>query len=481
MTGPRIAEQNPPTKTVVASVPARDPGSYRDPAGFIYRRDGIVYRQINATFAEDWDHYLRSGLNDRLVEAGVVIRHDDVDPAAAAEPPAYRVIRPEPLELISYPYEWSFSQLQDAALLTLRAQELATEYGMTLRDASAYNVQYQRGRPVLIDSLSFERTEADRPWVAYRQFCEHFLAPLALMARVDIRLGSLQRVHLEGIPLDLAAKLLPGRTRLTFGLGPHIHLHARAQRQHAGDNAQPSEGKDASMSAKQRATLIQSLGDTVQGLSWEPKGTAWADYANNTIYDDSATAAKAEAVGKALTLIDGQRAWDLGANTGRYSRIAADAGYRVVALDIDPAAVERGYRAIRADGHENITPLLADITDPSPPLGWGSEERAGLLQRIDADVIFALALVHHLAVGACGPLRMIAGLFARFAPHAIVEFVPKEDAMVRRLLASRRDVFPDYSIDGFRAAFAPTHKTASETPIEGTKRTLFHLVRRDRT
>jgi len=478
MTAPTAPEPEGPAHRGEGPPALRDAGSYRDPAGFVFRRDGIVLRQINASFADDWDHYLESGLYDRLAAADIVVRHEEVDISLAAEPPAYRVIQPELIDVISYPYEWSFSQLQDAALLTLRAQALAGEAGMTLRDASAYNIQFLRGRPLLIDSLSLERVAPDRPWLAYRQFCEHFLAPLALMSRVDIRLGQLLRSHLEGIPLDLAARLLPGRTRLSFGLGPHIHLHARAQRQHADDNATEAGEGSASMSASKLATLIESLKDTVSGLSWEPEGTAWADYADHTSYDDAATAAKSEAVDAALRIAAGRRAWDLGANTGRYSRIAADQGYRVVALDIDPAAVERGYRAIKADGREDILPLLADLTDPSPPTGWGSAERAGLLERINTDVILALALVHHLAIGANVPMPMIGALFARLSPHAIVEFVPKDDAMVKRLLASREDVFPDYTIEGFRAAFAPDFETLSETAIEGSARTLFHFRRR---
>lgn len=464
-----------PGSTTIAE---RDPGSYRDPAGFVFRRDGVVYRQIDASFAADWERFIDSGLHARLADAGIVIHHEDVDPGLAAEPPAHCVIRPAPLETISYPYEWSFSQLKDAALLTLRAQASALEADMTLRDASAYNVQFLRGRPVLIDSLSFERAEPGRPWIAYRQFCEHFLAPLALMARVDVRLGRLLREHLEGIPLDLAARLLPGRTRLSFGLGPHIHLHARAQRRHAGDGAKAADHDAGSMSPRRLGTLIESLRDTVDGLAWEPEGTAWADYADNTSYDDTATAAKVAAVAGALEAVGGSRAWDLGANTGRYSRLAADTGYRVVALDLDPAAVERGYRAVRAEGREDILPLLADLTDPSPPLGWGSTERAGLLERVDADVILALALVHHLAIGANVPLPMIASLFARLAPHAIVEFVPKDDAMVGRLLASRRDIFTDYTIEAFRRAVEPHFDIVTETPIEHSRRTLFHLRRR---
>jgi hypothetical protein len=458
----------------------RDPGSYRDPSGFVYRREGVIYRQIQSSFASDWDHFISSGLYDGLVRSGDLIAHEEVDAALALEPPAYRVIRPEPLEIITYPYEWSFSQLKDAALLTLRVQAAATEAGMTLRDASAYNVQFRSGRPVLIDSLSFERSVPGRPWLPYRQFCEHFLAPLALMARVDIRLGGMQREHLDGIPLDLAARLLPRRTRFSLGLGPHIHLHARAQRTSTSEERAAQAGeqrREGGMSASRLATLIESLRSTVEGLQWEPKGTVWADYAENTSYDDVATAAKSSAVSAALRAAGGRRAWDLGANTGRYSRLAATEGYRVVAMDIDPGAVERAYQAVRAESGDAITPLLADLTDPSPGLGWGGAERRGLLDRIETDVILALALVHHLAIGANVPLPMIAALFARLALHAIVEFVPKEDAMVQRLLASREDVFEDYTPAGFESAFAQHFETVSVTRIEGSVRTLYHFRR----
>lgn len=460
----------------------RDAGSYRDPSGFVFRRDGVIHRQIAPSFAPDWDHYLSSGLHDRLLAVGDVIGHEEVDVALALEPPAYRVIRPEPLDLVTYPYEWSFSQLRDAALLTLRLQAAASEAGMTLRDASAYNIQFQRGRPVLIDSLSFERSVPGRPWLPYRQFCEHFLAPLALMARVDIRLGSLLRDHLEGVPLDLAARLLPSRTRFSFGLGPHIHLHARAQRTRT-DEAEAAEAgsqrREGSMSASKVATLLESLRTTVESLRWEPSGTVWADYADNTSYDAAATAAKSAAVSAALRAVGGTRAWDLGANTGRYSRLAAAEGYRVVAMDIDEGAVERAYLAIRADGRTDITPLLADLTDPSPGLGWGNAERASLLERIDTDVILALALVHHLAIGSNVPLPMVASLFAGMAPHAVVEWVPKEDAMVKRLLASREDVFEGYTEAGFEAGFEAHFELVTKTPIEGSVRILYHYRRRE--
>ena len=211
--------------------------SFRDPGGFLFRREGSLYRQVNRACAEDFQLLESSGLAASLREAGLLIPHVEAD----VEPPrpdiAFRVIRPEPVPFISYPYEWSFSQLKDAALTTLRIQKIALRHGMILKDASAYNIQFHRGRPVLIDTLSFTRYEEGQPWVAYRQFCQHFLAPLALMAYRDVRLSALLRTEIDGVPLDLAAGLLPWRTRLKPGLLMHLHVHAASQKkyEHGGD------------------------------------------------------------------------------------------------------------------------------------------------------------------------------------------------------------------------------------------------------
>ena len=212
------------------------PGSFRDPRGFLFHREGVLYRHVDASAAADYDLFESSGLRASLHDAGLLIPHED-DPALAAERGAARVLRPEVVPFISYPYEWSFSQLRDAALLTLRLQSTAMDHGMSLRDASAYNVQFHRGRPLLIDTLSFERAAEGTPWVAYRQFCQHFLAPLALMSYRDVRLGLMLRDHLDGVPLDLAASLLPRRAQARPPLQLHLFLHAKSQRRHAADGA----------------------------------------------------------------------------------------------------------------------------------------------------------------------------------------------------------------------------------------------------
>ncbi len=456
-----------------------DPASFRDPSGFVFRRDGVLYRQVQRSAAADWEAFRSTGLYERLAADRLIVEHTEVALDLAARPDAVAVIRPRLIDVISYPYEWAFSQLKEAALLTLEVQSRALDAGMRLRDASAYNVQLDAGRPILIDSLSFEVAPATEPWPAYRQFCEHFLGPLALMAHRDVRCGLMLRDFIDGIPLDFVARLLPGRTRLNLGLSAHVHLHAGAQRRAARQPA-PAEGASPPrrrISETGQRALLDSLRGTVAGLRYEPS-SHWAGYAQATSYSDAATESKAALVREMLAAVGGATAWDVGANIGVYSALAADAGYRVVAYDQDAASVEAHWRRVRGDGKPAILPLVLDLANPSPSLGWALSERSSFLERGEPDVILALALVHHLAIGNNVPFDRVASLFARMAPRAIVEFVPKEDPMTRRLLAARPDIFPAYSIEGFRDVFGGPFRIVREARIVDSPRALFLLERR---
>ena len=293
----------------------------------MFRGGGVVLRQVNRAFEERWEDLNRSGVLASLQRKGLLIDHVEVDPALAHAPQiAHAVLRPEQLAFVSFPYEWSFGQLKDAALITLEAQSVASKEGFTLRDASAYNVQFQQGRPILIDTLSFERAEPDAPWRAYRQFCEHFLAPLALMAYRDVRCGLMLREHIDGLPVDLAASLLPGRTKLNVGLATHVHAHAKAQRLTARSASGGDGRRPARMGSLRHAALLDSLRRTVEKLNWRPAGTDWADYAETTSYSDTAAASKDEIVRRLLSTAGGNVVFDLGANVGRFSALAASLG-----------------------------------------------------------------------------------------------------------------------------------------------------------
>jgi hypothetical protein len=450
------------------------PASFRDPSGFLFFRGETLYRQINESHQAHYSRLFDSGLYDELVEDGLLIPHEEVDVSPARPEGAYKVIRPEPITFVSYPYEWCFGQLKDAALLTLRAQSKALDRGMSLQDASAYNVQWRDGRPILIDTLSFVTYEEGRPWTAYRQFCQHFLAPLALMAYKDVRLGQLARVYIDGVPLDLAASLLSMRARSRASLAMHIFAHARSQRRHAGSEVGPGTGSEKRFSQRAFGGLLESLETAVRRLEWTPPPSEWSDYyEEGASYSEESAQHKEGLVRELLQQISPKTVWDLGANVGHYSRIAADAGASTVSFDIDAACVEANYRRVVSEGQPRMLPLLLDLTNPSPSLGWAHEERLSLLQRGPVDAVMALALVHHLAIANNVPLERAASYLSDLGNWLIIEFVPKDDAMVKRLLASRQDIFVDYTRSGFERAFSTRFSLERKEELKGSTRTLY--------
>lgn len=450
------------------------PGSFRDPSGFLFRRAGILYRQVNALYREHYDKLVGGGLYKDLTDAGLMVRHEEVDAPPAEPATAYRTIRPEPVPFISYPYEWCFGELKDAALATLRIQKMALERGLTLKDASAYNIQFVNGRPVLIDTLSFEKLRL-RPWVAYRQFCQHFLAPLLLMARRDHRLGQLSRIFIDGVPLDLASLLLPRSTRLRPGIAMHIHLHAASQKHYATRTAAVKERSVSLVSLKGLADSLERL---VRRTEFRLTRTEWGNYYKETSYSDESFEDKKRIVADFLEMAKPRTVWDLGANTGVFSRLASGRGIPTVAFDIDPVAVELNYREVVKGKEMNILPLVLDLANPSPAIGWANAERDSWLARGPADAVFALALIHHLAISNNVPFAMIARTLKRACDRLIIEFVPKSDSQVRRLLQTREDVFPGYTEKAFEEEFGRHFVVERSIPVKGSERKLYLMKAR---
>jgi len=414
-------------------------------------------------------------LYEKLVKAGILIPHVEVEQAPATEETALKVIRPERVPFISYPYEWSFGQLKSATLATLSIQKRALKLGMSLKDASAYNIQFVRGKATLIDTLSFEVYKEGEPWVAYRQFCQHFLAPLALMAWKDVRLSQLLRVYIDGVPLDLASDLLPAKTRINFGLLTHIHLHASAQKKYSGEEVKSRGG---SMSKQALTGLIGNLESTIQKLDWTPRGTEWGNYYDITNYSDAAFEHKKQLVAEWTKRVQPALAWDLGANNGVFSRVVSSACPYVVSFDIDPAAVEQNYRQVKNDKTENLLPLLLDLTNPTPAIGWANRERDSFGARGPADMMLALAVIHHLAISNNVPLTQLADFFAEVGKWLVIEFVAKPDSQVQKLLASRKDIFPDYTREGFEAAFRVRFQIHEAVEVHESERVLYLMESR---
>lgn len=452
-------------------------GSFRDPCGRVFRRHGTLYRLVNPVYQDDYDRLIASGLYQTLVDAGLLVAHEEAPVDPLEDPGAYKLLRPRVVPFISYPYEWCFSQLRDAALVTLEIQKSALERGMTLKDASAYNIQFVDGRPLLIDTLSFEVQREGEPWAAYGQFCRHFLAPLALMACRDARLVRLLALHIDGVPLDLASDLLPRRTLVRPSLASHIHLHARTQRRFAGA---PRAAEGRTMSRRALLGLIDSLESAIGGLRPRAAESHWSGYYGETNYSTEAFEHKQRLVAEFLEAAEPRSLWDLGANAGVFSRLAAARGIPTIAFDLDHATVEAHYLDCVRRGETRVLPLVLDLSNPSPAIGWANQERDSLAGRGPADAALALALVHHLAIGNNVPLEAIAGWLAGLCRSLIIEFVPKDDSQVKRLLASRRDIFADYHEEGFERAFARHFSTEWQAPIAGSRRTLYLLHSRER-
>jgi hypothetical protein len=451
-------------------------GSFRDPAGFVFRSGGVLYRQVNEVHRDAYDQFVASGLAQRLQAEATIIPFEEVD-VEAATVGAYKVLRPHEIDFVSYPYEWSFSQLRDAALVTLDVQSVALDHGMSLRDASAYNVQFHQGRPVVIDTLSFD-ARGEGPWPAYRQFCSHFLAPLALMSTRDVRLGQLLREHIDGIPLDLTARLLPRRARLRPGLAMHVVAHARSQRRHGSDGEQMETYRKRFSDSSLRG-LLDSLRSVIRSLAAPRGDSAWRDYYDEAShYSDDASASKESAIDSFLDQVAPATVWDLGANTARFSRLASRRGIPTVAFDLDPYAVEAAYVSARERDDRHLLPLVLDLTNPSPAIGWANAERMTITDRGPADLVLSLALVHHLAIGNNVPLRMISEYLASLGRYLAVEFVPKDDVRVRQLLSSRDDIFPDYTREGFEGALSSSFEIVRREPVASSTRLLYLLRKR---
>ena len=448
------------------------PSSYRDPSGFIFTENGTIYRQVNLSYKKHFDHFTGSGCYKELTELQWLIPHD-IAGQDHLDPPAYITIRPLPIPFISYPYEWSFDMLRDAALLTLGIQRKVTSYGMTLKDATPYNIQWYKGKMIFIDSLSFEISE-NSPWVAYRQFCEQFLAPLLLMHYTGSSLHQLLLAWPEGVPLHEARQLLPYRSRWSFHTWLHIHLHAKISSKAAG-----KARKETPFSRQKMNNLVTSLELLIRKLKAPGRSSGWKDYYEEAGARDNYLEPKKLLVKNWLQQLKGIRyAADLGANQGEFAGLLAAAGLQVIAADSDPGCINTLYLQLKKSGEESIQPLIIDLANPSPAIGLNNQERSSFPERMQPDLVIALAIVHHLAIGRNIPFSEIARLFSMARQFLIIEFVPKDDAKVQQLLMNRTDLFSQYTLHHFITAFEAYFEVLQHEPIGSSQRTLLLMQRK---
>jgi SAM-dependent methyltransferase len=444
------------------------PASYRDPSGYMFTgADGRLMRYVHRRYAPHYNHLMSSGLYKALTSARLLVPHEELAPREG-DADCYRILQPEFVAPWTFPYEWSFQQLREAALVTLRINRIALDHGAILKDATAYNLQLRAYGLQWIDTLSFERHVEGQPWTAFGPFLQHFLYPLLLYRYLPETSPAMLTSYPDGIPPRMVSAALRGKARLSLNHRLYVHLPATMSRKAEG--AAASTRKVSTKSIRQN---LQQLEDWIGKLSLPPDPT-WERYYTETILSDAYLQEKSAVIEDWLSQANAQSVLDLGCNTGRFSLIAAERGAEVTALDTDPRCIDVLWRAAQ-QGKKAVFPIVADLCQPSPALGWEGAERGSLLSRIAGrEMVLALALVHHLAIGRNVPLSMIASLFARLtAEHLIVEWIPKEDEKVQGLLQHRADVFDDYTQASFDVHFGKHFVTRSVHHSQASNRVLY--------
>ena len=448
----------------------KDFSSFRDPAGYIYYCDDKIFRKINPCYFEQYNYLNDSNLYKELTELGYLVKHKEV-----LNNNKEIILEVEKIPFISYPYEWCFNELKDAALLTLNICKKALEYNMILKDASSYNIQFYNGRPIFIDTLSFDFYEEGSPWGGYGQFCRHFMAPLLLMCYVDENLNCMLKNYIDGIPVDIANNILKGRGGFTAR--QHIKWHSNA----ISKNNDTKEVRKVFVSKKSLINMFDMMIRQIEKLNTKKVLTEWGTYYDNTNYTEKADKIKVDLVTKYLNKIkinEYDIIFDLGANDGKYSRIGANLGANVISFDIDINAVSNNYFNIKKNNEKKILPLILDCTNPSPDLGFALEERLGITKRGNRKCVMALAFIHHMAISNNVSFDMIANWFAKLGEYLIIEFVPKDDSQVELLLRTRVDIFDSYTQDNFEEEFSKYFEIVSKKKVKDSKRTLYFMVRK---
>ena len=443
-----------------------EPSSFKDPCAFVYIENGNLFRRFSKNYIPVYQKFINSGLYERLIKENLIIPHEEI---------SSDTIKPKKV-FISYPWEWCFSQLKDAALAVLKIQNIALDYDMTLKDANCFNMQFYNNKPVLIDTSSFENYTEGEPWTPYKQFCENFLAPLALAAYKDICLSSLLLLNINGIPLELASKLLPLSSKFNLNLFTHIHLHSTLQNKYSDKTKQINK---MFISKLQLKSIIDNLIKSVENIKLKNAATQWENYYTFTNYEEKSFQLKKDIINNYKNIIRPEFVLDFGSNTGVFSRIFSEENIKVLALDFDRLAVEKNYLRSKELKETNIFPMVFDIVNPSPALGWANQERKTLPDRVlNADLILSLALIHHLRFTYNIPFYKIAEYFSGIAEYLIIEFVDKKDSQVQKMLLNRKDIFDDYYEENFETEFNKFYNIKDKNKIIGTERTLYLMKRK---
>lgn len=450
--------------------------SFRDPSGYVFIDKGVVKRSISPIYFEQYRTLKNQGVFDDLFKAGLLIRHIELSQSESEI-----VIQPQQIQFITYPYEWSFNQYKEAALLTLKIQKYCLKNGFSLKDASAFNVTFDKGRAVFIDTLSFDFYTENRPWRAYKQFVTHFLGPLVLAHYHGAQSLKLMSNFIDGIPVKMLSSMLPFKAKLNPILFSNIHLLAKFEEKHNKDSQK--ETKVTLLSKKAQFNIIDSLYSYIKKLPLK-EHSEWGDYYNKTNYTDDAFKLKSNIINEWINKLEVKTLIDIGGNDGTFVRKISCEIEQALVCDIDNNAVDFNYKVVKTNKEDYILPFVLDVLNPSASVGFNNKERLSFLDRIQSfspDVTLALAVIHHMSLTGNIPFDMSAKFFASFSKYLIIEFPKRGDSWVERLLNTKgefKEHFGFYNIDAFEKNYASCFEIIERQAIENSERVMYLFKRK---
>jgi len=455
-----------------------EPGSFRDRTARIFYHDGRIFRALNSAARQEWEALSATRFYRRFAESGGIVNTQSRDLSAVPLPSPHDwagVLEHERLPFISYPYEWSFEMLRDAALLQLDLVLAALDEGMGLKDASAYNLQWKGPAPVFVDIASFYKRHAREPWVGYRQFCQMFLYPLLLQAYRDVPFQPWMRGNIDGMDAEVCLSLLSARDYVRGGVLAHVYLQAKAQAAYSRTTRDvKADLKAAGFDARIIKANVQRLRALVASLQWKPRQSTWSEYLKCGHYEASDAEQKRAFVREVVDSRSWTLAWDIGCNVGVFSRIVAERAKYVVAMDADIVAIDKLYKALKSERINNILPLIVNVTDPSPALGWRNLERKRVDERGRPDLLLALALIHHVVIGGNIPMAEFVHWLRDLGGDLVIEFVTRQDPMVVTLLRNKEDQYSDYDEQVFERELAARFTIARRQALGSGTRIMYH-------
>lgn len=447
--------------------------SFRDPSGYIFTEQGAIKRVINPIYFKQYQALKDSGVFNTLFKSELLIPHEEVSVSQEAI-----IIQPENIPFITYPYEWSFNQYKEAALLTLKLQKFSLEKGFSLKDASAFNITFHKGKAIFIDTLSFDFYEENTPWRAYKQFITHFFGPLLLAHFHGSETLKLLSNFIDGIPVKTVASMLPFKTKLNPFLYSNIHMLAKFEAKHNEDYK--GETKVSTLSKKGQLNIIEGLYNYIKKLELKEQ-SEWGEYYNKTNYSNQAFNLKETLINGWIEKLQAKTVIDVGGNDGTFVRRIKTNLEQALVCDIDNNAVDYNYKQIKQNKERFITPFVLDILNPSAAIGFNNTERFSFLKRIQdfsPNVTLALAVIHHMSLSGNITFNMSAAFFASFSKHLIIEFPKRGDSWVERLLNSKgefKDHFNFYTLENFEKAYLAYFDIIEKQDVGDSKRVLYLL------